>query len=239
MAERKRMPPLKIDEVILLVDAYFRMKEIELASSRMECILELSDSMRSLPFFPELHNDAAFRSCDGMSMCLARVGSVDPENPSMFGHGSKLQKKVFNYYSGRIDELKGIAKTIRSISTCVMVLREEFENYIGGQLPISYHCHLEATDKTVLRMKKECICYHKTNCAVCGEDLKNKYGEDAPSIIEAHIAMPLAKHRLKMDIPTTDILLLCPACHRLAHSNPSLFDEASLKERVKGRQQHV
>lgn len=239
MAERKHMPPLRIDEVILLVDAYFQMKEVEHASSRNECISELSKSMRSLPFYPNLRDDDAFRSCAGMSMCLARVGSVDPNSPSMFGRGSDLQKKVFDYYYKRKDELNGIAASIRSLSYLNIALLDEYKDYIGGQLTISYHHYLEATDKTVLRLKNECFNYHKTECVVCGEDLKIKYGDYATSLLEAHIAVALSQHRANMSISTTDILLLCPACHRLAHSNPELFDEANLKKRVKEWQQHV
>ncbi|MDO4562928.1 MAG: hypothetical protein Q4C12_03745 [Clostridia bacterium] len=239
MATEKRMPPLKIDEVILLVDAYFRMKEIELPSSRNECISELSNSMRSLPFYPNLRDNNAFRSCAGMSMCLANVGCIDPENSSHFGHGSNLQKEVFNYYSNKLDELKGIATSIRSVSNHNMALREEYEDYIGGQLPVSYHCHLESVDKTVQRIKKESINYGKSHCVICGDDLKDKYGDAAMSIMEAHIAVPLSQHRVNMNISTTDILLLCPACHRLAHSDPELFYEASLKKRVKEWQIYV
>lgn len=239
MAEKKRMPPLRIDEVILLVDAYFQIKGIESSSLRNECISELSKSMRSLPFYPDLRDDDAFRSCAGMHMCLSNVGYIDPANKLTFGHGSALQKRVFDYYCERKEELNRIATSIRSLSCMNITLLDEYKDYIGGQLPISYHRYLEATDKTVLRLTDECLNYHRTECVVCGEDLEIKYGDDATSLLEAHIAVPLSQHHAHMSISTTDILLLCPACHRLAHSNPELFDEARLKKRVKEWQQHV
>lgn len=239
MAEKKRMPPLRIDEVILLVDTYFQLQEIGSATLRNDYVCELSQSMRSLPFYPELRGDDAFRSCSGMNMCLSNVGYIDPANKSIFGHGSALQKKVFDYYYKRQNELKGIATSIRSISCLNIALLDKYKDYIGGQLPISYHHYLEATDKIVLRLKNECFNYHKTECVVCGEDLEAKYGYDATYLLETHIAVPLSQHRANMSISTMDILLLCPACHRLAHSNPELFDEANLKKRVKEWQQHV
>ncbi|MBR1677455.1 MAG: hypothetical protein IJ706_09125 [Clostridia bacterium] len=91
------MPQLVIDEVILLVDAYFRIQNISSISLKRELVNELSDSMKRLPFFPDLTYLEEFRSPEGMQMCLANVGFIDPENNSKFGHGSQLQRKVFDY----------------------------------------------------------------------------------------------------------------------------------------------
>jgi len=233
MVKKKRMPPLRIDEVILLVDTYFQLQKIGSATLRNDYISELSKSMRSLPFYPELRSDATYRSYSGMNMCLSNVGYIDPANNLTFGRGSVLQKKVFDYYYKKKNELNGIATSIRSLSYLNITLLDEFKDYIGGQLPISYHTFLEVTDKTILRLKNECFNYRKTECVVCGEDLERKYGDDAPSLLEAHIALPLSQHRSSMIISTTAILLLCPACHRLAHSTPELFGVASLKKEYK------
>lgn len=92
----KRMPPLVIDEVILLVDTYFQLQKIKDTSIKNELIDELSNNMKKLPFFPEFRDDEAFRSPDGMRMCLANVGYIDPNNSSKFGHGSALQKECLN-----------------------------------------------------------------------------------------------------------------------------------------------
>ena len=48
----KRMPPLVIDEVILLVDTYFQLQKIKDTSIKNELIDELSNNMKKLPFFP-------------------------------------------------------------------------------------------------------------------------------------------------------------------------------------------
>ena len=239
MEEEKRMPPLRIDEVILLVDTYFQLQESGSVTLRNDYICELSKNMRSLPFYPELRGGDTYRSCSGMYMCLSNVGYIDPTNKSSFGHGSDLQKKVFDYYYKRKDEVNGIAASIRSFSYLNIALLDEYKNYIGGQLPISYHYYLEATDKTGLRLKNECFNYRKTECVVCGEDLEAKYGDYATSLLETHITVSLSQHHANMSISTTDILLLCSACHRLAHSSPELFGEANLKKRVKEWQQHV
>ena len=86
----KRMPQLVMDEVILLVDTYFQLQDIIDTSIKNELINELSKNMKKLPFFPALRDDEAFRSPDGMRMCLANVGYIDPNNSSKFGHGCLL-----------------------------------------------------------------------------------------------------------------------------------------------------
>jgi len=239
MAEKKRMPPLRIDEVILLVDAYFRMEVIKSSTVRSEMLLDLSNKMRSLPFYPELRSNPAFRSPSGMAMLVNNLRTNFDDSKKPYGQLSAIRKEVYNYYFEQQEELRGISECISSLSNMPLPLLPEYKDYIGGQLPISYHRYLEATDKTVLRLTDECLNYHRTKCVVCGEDLKTKYGDDATSLLEAHIAVPLSQHHAHMSISTTDILLLCPACHRLAHSNPELFDEARLKKRVKEWQQHV
>ena len=75
MMSGQRMPQLVIDEVILLVDTYFQLQEINDISIKNELIDELSKNMKKLPFFPDLRDDETFRSTDGMRMCLA-IGSA-------------------------------------------------------------------------------------------------------------------------------------------------------------------
>lgn len=239
MIEKKRMPPLRIDEVILLVDAYFRIKEIKSFAMRSEMLSDLSNRMRSLPFYPELCRNPAFRSASGMEMLFNNIHTNFDDSKKAYGRLSAIQKKVYSYYFERQKELRGVAECILSLSNMLIPQLPEYKDYIGGQLPISYHHYLEATDKAVLRLKKECFNYHKTECVVCREDLEIKYGVDAFCLIKAHIAVPLSQHRANMSISTTDMLLLCPACHRLAHSNPELFDETNLKMRVKEWQRYV
>ena len=45
--EKKRMPQLVIDEVILLVDTYFRMQNITSISLKKDLVNELCDSMKA------------------------------------------------------------------------------------------------------------------------------------------------------------------------------------------------
>jgi len=239
MVEKKRISPLRIDEVIFLVNAYSKIKEIKSSAVRSEMLSDLSDETRSLPFYPELSRNPAFRSASGMEMLFENLRTNFDDSIKSHSRLSAIRKKVCSYYYERQKELRGIAECISSLSNMLIPQLPEYKDPIGGKLPISYYHCLEATYKAVLRVKKECFKYYKMEYVVCGEDLEIKYGDDATSLLEAHMAVTLSQHRANMSISTTDILLLCPACHRLAHSNPDLFDEARLKKRVKEWQQYV
>lgn len=65
MAKVKRMPSLTMDEVILLVDTYFQIKDITAPSIKKELIQELSDGMRTLPFSRSLKNPRRFDLMQG------------------------------------------------------------------------------------------------------------------------------------------------------------------------------
>lgn len=112
----KRMPQLVVDEVLLLVDTYFQIKKASDAAEKKQIIAQLSENMRSLPFFKEKVSNPEFRSYAGMQMCLANVGYIDPENNSKFGHGSALQKKIFDCYVNRQFELHKLALAIVEIA---------------------------------------------------------------------------------------------------------------------------
>lgn len=151
----KRMPQLVMDEVILLVDTYFQLQEIGDASIKNELVNELSANMRKLPFFPDVRNDDAFRSPAGMNMCLANVGYIDPDNRSNFGHGSALQKRVFEYYHDKKALLRKIAMATVVLAQEDIVLEPAYRDFIGGQIIASYHLQLERTNKVVNRVLNE------------------------------------------------------------------------------------
>lgn len=64
-----------------------------------------------------------------------------------------------------------------------------------------------------------CIRLHGEACAACGVQPRLRYGADAGGIIEVHHLEPLANlSEPKLYDPATDLLPLCPSCHRAAHT---------------------
>lgn len=71
------------------------------------------------------------------------------------------------------------------------------------------------------RNKLLCIRIHGQICAACGVDPRKLYGEGG-NIIEVHHLEPLAKLKSPRPYdPVTDLVPLCPNCHRVAHTRHS------------------
>jgi hypothetical protein len=230
----KRMPQLVIDEVILLVDTYFQLQDIKDTSMKNELIDELSNNMKKLPFFPNIRDDKTFRSPDGMRMCLANVGFIDPDNTSKFGHGSELQRRVFEYYYNKKLTLRKIAMAIMLLAQKDFVLDPTYEDFIGGQIIASYHKHLEKTNKVVNYVLNENKQTGRVICGLCGFDLSKTY-KCAEDLIDVHVNIPIEDYAFPLEIYPSRTILLCPTCHKLVHLNPQLYSVELAKERIKGK----
>jgi len=239
MTTKKRMPPLLMDEVLLLVDTYYCLQNIESKTIKEEMVAELSIAMRSLPFYQKQKVDPSFRSIDGMKMCLANVAWADPNANCKFGHGSIAQRKVLEYYAQNKRELHAYAHVIKKLAKIDFPVRTDFDSFIGGALLPSYHCHLEKTNKTLMAVLKEACVQHQTKCRICGQDLNTIYGSCASELIELHINLPLSQNTPKLGLSPSDLILLCPTCHKLAHTNPRYYEMDNLQSVIKAGFLHV
>jgi hypothetical protein len=221
---KRRMPPLKMDEVLLLVDTYFSLQNVENREIIEETTAELSKEMRSLPFYKNLNGNPSFRSVAGMRMCLFNVASADANINCAFSHGSITQRKVLDYYTDRKSDLHAYAQAIKEIATIDFPIRDEFDDFIGGALLPSFHCHLEKTDKTIKAVLKEATDQHQTICRLCGMDLSITYGSSVSELMEIHINLPLSHNTQRLNISPSDLILLCPTCHKFAHTKPVLYE---------------
>ena len=225
--EKRRMPQLLIDEVLLLVDTYFQLKNIESKEERYSLIEELRKSMRSLPFYPEEAENIEFRSVAGMQMCLANVGFIDPENTSKFGHGSALQRKVFEYYNDQRELLHKIAKSIIAVSAEEFPIDYSFQDSVFGMVLPSFHLHLERQNKAVRAVKNELKLRGQACYKLCGRNMNDHYSVGS-ELLEIHISAPLYKNNNRLTVSPLDLLVLCPTCHKLAHSRLDTFEEEKL-----------
>ncbi len=232
---RTYTPQLTIDEVMLLVDTYFQLKDVSEPMQRKTMIQDLSNSMRALPFFPSYKNEPTFRSYAGMQLCLARVGCADPDNKSNFAKGTAMQTKVFNYYSNKRELLHSVANAIKETSRLDFPLLEKYRESFAGALPASYHEHVERNNKVIENAKKIALTQGRCSCAVCGLNIEVVYPGHVEDLLEAHIALPIGKMNGREDVSLSDVLFLCPTCHVLAHSSPEMYEEQNLRKAVKIR----
>lgn len=75
-----------------------------------------------------------------------------------------------------------------------------------------------------------CLSIHGEKCGVCGFVTEDTYGEGMASILEVHHIEPLADiEEPKAYDPRTDLIPLCPNCHRAIHKRTPAFTPDELK----------
>lgn len=229
---KKRMPPLVIDEVILLVDTYFKINRTEEKSEKERLIKDLSDTLKRLPFYNEYKENAEFRSISGMIMCLSNVRSIDDNEGSNFGHGSITQKLVFERYKNDQKLLSDLSSAIKDVSWVNFPIDYSFSKSEIGMLLPSYHLFTERSSKCLKALKSRLEEVNCSKCDICGRDLNDTYSLN--NLIEVHLNIPLTDYKAEMTISPSDTTVICPTCHKIAHSKLELFDSNKIKEYIRG-----
>ena len=79
-----------------------------------------------------------------------------------------------------------------------------------------------------------CLAIHGKKCAVCGLDPLTLYPESVGEILEVHHIEPLSDlDRARTYDPRTDLIPLCPNCHRAIHKQKPVPLPGQLKEMLK------
>lgn len=82
------------------------------------------------------------------------------------------------------------------------------------------------------KLRKQAIQLHGYRCAACGKTMEEIYGELGAGFVEVHHVVPL--HTLQEEIlvnPETDMVCLCPNCHRMIHRKKnSIMTVSELRE---------
>ncbi len=101
------------------------------------------------------------------------------------------------------------------------------EGEVEGELAQTLSSRRERSSRNRLL----CLSLHGDFCGVCGHDPKSLYGADAGSILEVHHIEPLAEVATpKIYNPATDLIPLCPNCHRAIHRKKPAYSPDELKE---------
>lgn len=103
----------------------------------------------------------------------------------------------------------------------------ELENFLykEGKLIESYGTRFERDQA----LRRKAIEIHGTTCKVCGFNFEDYYGELGKGFIEVHHIKPMYISRKEVNVnPQTDLVPLCPNCHRMIHrkkDSPLEIDE--------------
>jgi 5-methylcytosine-specific restriction protein A len=78
-----------------------------------------------------------------------------------------------------------------------------------------------------------CFSVHPKKCLVCDIDPSVNYGQEVGALLEVHHVEPLSQLEApKVYNPLTDLIPLCPNCHRAAHKRVPAFTPNELKNKL-------
>jgi 5-methylcytosine-specific restriction protein A len=91
---------------------------------------------------------------------------------------------------------------------------EEYSGHYEGKLKETYMLQRIRSAEN----RRKAIEHHGVECAVCGFNFEKAYGELGKGFIEIHHRHPLGESDAEVLVnPETDLIPLCPNCHRMIH----------------------
>lgn len=105
--------------------------------------------------------------------------------------------------------------------------REESSSIVEGGVTLSLARKRERNPRNRLL----CLAIHGEHCGVCGFIPKETYGSELASILEVHHIEPLSEiGQPRAYNPETDLIPLCPNCHRAIHIRKPALTPEELKK---------
>lgn len=227
-----REPKWTIDEVLLGINAYFEIGDVRLITSTNPLIIELSQTLKRLPFYK--NTDETFRNLSGVEMIIKTIASFDSKAKYSMKHFSLLQREVFTHYG---EDKASLKKLCEAINACLPLPFEYKDNVVSpfqmiGNILYQYHLYVEEESQVAKILKRSSLERRKNLCQVCDEDLYNMYGETGPELLEQHYSEDISNYSRSMRILQGKFISVCPTCHKFAHSQPDLYIYDALKNKV-------
>ena len=228
-----KMPPLNMDEVLLLIDTYNNMRKTKNAATKTSFYKDLSGILRSLPFFPELKEEAQFRSDSAVEIMLNNIFYSETQREGIWTRMTQRQAQVIEYYKDDKYLLHDIANTIRNVIKTGLDLKieEAPDSFMGGSILYSFHKYIEEKGEMAQVFAEEFA--GETVCQLCGRDMRETYGDLAPKMMSIHYAAPIAWYPSALQLMSAEYLHLCPNCHTLAHTEVRLLEGENLMSAIK------
>lgn len=230
-----RQPRWNIYELLLAVNTYFEIGDAKKINPDNPLVIELSQTLRALPIHKD--KDDVFRNITGVYMRLLNIASLDVNFKHYLKNISKLLRKIFLYYINKETKLKNI---VSAIISCLPLpfeyynpLEKSAQTFMAGNILYLYHLYLENMTKISKLVKDNYAKREKGRCLCCEIELSNYYGELGYKLLELHYTEPITNYHNGMEVLAGKFVPLCPACHKLAHSDPDLLEISNLKNTIK------
>jgi 5-methylcytosine-specific restriction protein A len=232
-----RNPDWVVDELILALDLYLRAGLLDDTDAR---VIELSEQLNRLTFHALRPDAARFRNPNGVALKLANFASLDPAYGGRgMQRGGRLDRLVWDRYSGDRDLLSDLASELRDASTredrLVSVPVEGEAEAIEGRLRYRQH-FVRERDPGIAKRKREHVLRagQRLRCEACRFDFEDCYGDLGSGFIECHHVVPLSASGVRTT-RLEDLALVCSNCHRMIHRRQPWLTIAQLVEQLQGR----
>ena len=185
---------------------------------------------------------ALFRSVARVAEVTLSKGDLDTWTASQRGFEAKV---IHRHHELRPDSEAAITATCRAVMVPLMAAMAELIGYDPVDLaPDPTDPRVEgAMDRTTVRRRERnprnrllCLRIHGRRCKGCDLDPAEVYGEGV-GVLEVHHLEPLALlAEPRAYNPETDLVPLCPNCHRAVHTQrPRPIELAALREMIRVR----
>lgn len=243
-----RNPKWHREEIILALDLYFSPDRGSIDKKNPK-IIALSKLLNALPIHVKRPDEEKFRNADGVAFKLSNFVSIDPDNKGKgHSHGSALDKKVFQEFANKRDQLRAIAEEIRKIAEDVNVKQAilhveeddqtDDDSVEEGRSLYKLHKVRERNHAIVERKKEQALKkYGKLACEACMFVFEDFYGPEGKDFIECHHRIPLASFKVSSKTTLDDLALVCANCHRILHRNISSLSIDQLREKISSRRE--
>jgi hypothetical protein len=227
-----RQPAWTIDEVLLGVNAYFEIGDVCSVTSHNSLLIELSRTLRSLPFYKKI--DDTFRNLPGVEMTLKSIAVLDDKSKYSMKNYTKLQREVYGHYNNDKSRLRKVSEAIRACLPLPFEYRGDLRSpfQMMGNILWQYHLYIEQESQIVKALKQNSRERRKSSCDVCGTDLYYPYGDKGIVLLEHHYSEDITNYDNTMRILQSKFVAVCPTCHKFAHSQPEYYIFNNLKQMV-------
>ncbi|MCB0735121.1 MAG: HNH endonuclease [Flavobacteriales bacterium] len=238
-----RNPNWHRDELILALDLYFNMSSGLMNASNPQ-IVELSKILNKLPIHTIRPDEVKFRNPNGVNLKLNNFKAFDPNYDGVgMERGGKLDEEVFQEFRNERIRLHQIADQIRKTVENDQLSLELYsiENEDSSEIKVKegrtlYKLHKFKERKPLINKKKKEFILHSTGkllCEVCDKDHYHFYGELGYQYIECHHKSPISEIVGEVETTLDDLAVVCANCHRMLHSNISVFNVETLRNHIR------
>lgn len=136
-------------------------------------------------------------------------------------HDKEIIEVLLSKYNQNFQHIVSSYKTQETIDSCIITE--------GRKISVKVNRYERSA-----RGRAECINFYGLDCAVCGFNFEEVYGEIGRNFIHVHHTNPLASINTAYSLdPKKDLRPVCPNCHAMLHrKEQDVFTIEELKEKL-------